>query len=190
MQSLADEVGSIWWKSWWNKWTAGRRWTGRSQSGMATTSWCGSTRRETRCETFSHMIFLNGWKLFGKISEFLKRALQWLISVDDRLSPRLMVNLHAGDNPRQPGRVDWAEADARWWRWNPNIHCKPTLTVDRVQILLLERFRTTQCWGTSPHKEHSSTCSSLQPATVWLINIKHSCVGIPLIPNLPALHVV
>ena len=140
MQSLADEVGSIWWKSWWNKWTAGRRWTGRSQSGMATTSWCGSTRRETRCKTFSHMIFLNGWKLFGKISEFLKRALQWLISVDDRLSPRLMVNLHAGDNPRQPRRVDWAEADARWWRWNPNNHCKPTLTVDRGANSLIGTF--------------------------------------------------
>ena len=60
--------------------------------------------------------------------------------MDDRLSPRLMVNLHAGDNPRQPGRVDWAEADARWWRWNPNNHCKPTLTVDRGANSLIGTF--------------------------------------------------
>ena len=49
--------------------------------------------------------------------------------MDDTSILGLVVNLLAGDNPRRPGRVDGAEADAGWWGWGPNFHCQSTLTV-------------------------------------------------------------
>ena len=52
--------------------------------------------------------------------------------MDDTSILGLVVNLLAGDNPRRPGRVDGAEADAGWWGWDPNFHCQSTLTVRRL----------------------------------------------------------